>query len=300
MFDFRRNEVYKWIAISFGIGLPGLFMAVCMGVTGVSYRLYNVCIPNGKEAFQTWFVWLLIFSGGTAFVLFVTVGYCIWAFALSAIAANRGAGQPSAHGQDASVLERGVERGNPTQRTTRRKKRVEWDRVKRVLYLQWRTSLLGFLVLNITIFYGLTFVSQTEAIENSSHGITEADEAWGICLITTRGNKKACLGLSSGLGLSEARVVATLVLTSVRSRIGVLTIRLADISMTDHWTPRLRPHGPQEHDCRLVGIPPEAEHPVSATQNKRRQSGLHHASQSEAYLAEQAAGFRGTGWAEQS
>lgn len=203
--------------MSLGVGLPLLFMAVVMPIAGVSYRLYNVCIPNGQLAFISWFIWLLVFSGLSTIILVVTILYCLWKFALSTFAKGRaGVGHVSSVSQDTTNSTGTAQRGKkPTKRAVRWKKRVEWARIKRVLYLQWRTILLAFVVLNETIFFGLVFSQQTTAIEASSHGITPSDEAWGVCLIHTGGDKNACLNQSGGLGLSEPRVVATLQLAVV-------------------------------------------------------------------------------------
>ncbi|KAK0250064.1 hypothetical protein B0A54_01812 [Friedmanniomyces endolithicus] len=219
VFDFKRTELFKWVSISLGVGLPILFLVIVMPVAGVSYRLYNVCIPNGQAAFNSWFIWLLLFSALSTVILILTILYCLWKFALSALAKGRGGGAGFGHvsstSQDTTSSTGMAAPGSkPTVRAVRRKKRVEWARIKRVLYLQWRTILLAFVVLNETIFFGLVFVQQTAAIEQSSRGITASDAEWGLCLIETGGDMNACLPLSGGLGLSEPRVVATLLLAA--------------------------------------------------------------------------------------
>ncbi|TKA68698.1 hypothetical protein B0A55_08091, partial [Friedmanniomyces simplex] len=169
-------------------------------------------------AFISWFVWLLLFSALSTVILILTILYCLWKFALSALAKGRGGGRArhvSSVSQDTTNSTGTAEPGmKPTKRAVSRKKRVEWARIKRVLYLQWRTILLAFVVLNETIFFGLVFSQQTAAIQHSSQGITTGHEAWGSCLVETSGDKNACLPLSGGLGLSEPRVVATLQLAA--------------------------------------------------------------------------------------
>ena len=100
--------------------------------------------------------------------------------------------------------------------SARRRKRVEWRKVQKVLLLQWRSMLLAFVLVNETIYFGIVFGEQTAAAERIASGVlTTTDKAWSECLIATRGDKNACLDLSSGLGLSEPRVIATLLLASV-------------------------------------------------------------------------------------
>ncbi|KAK3635706.1 hypothetical protein LTR56_014582 [Elasticomyces elasticus] len=238
VFDFKRTDIFKWVSISLGVGLPLLFMAVVLPVAGVSYRLFNVCVPAGRLAFISWFVWLILFSGLSTIILILTIVFCLWKFALSAIAKGRGrgnSGHVSSVSQDTTNSTGTAEAGKkPTRRAARRKTRVEWARIKRVLYLQWRTILLAFVVLNETIFLGLVFSQQTGAIEASSHGITPADEAWGVCLIQTGGDKNACLDKSGGLGLSEPRVIATLQLAATLGII-VFLLMLRGSMFTGWW-----------------------------------------------------------------
>lgn len=215
IFDFKRTDIFKWVSIALGIGLPALFLAIEMPVTGVSYRLGNVCIPNGQAAFVTWFVWLLAFAALSAIILIGTIFYCLWKFALSALAGALMSTHRSTKSVESSVSAGADSDQPPSKRKIRRQQRVEWARIKRVLYLQWRTILLAFVILNETIFFALVFVQSSGAAEAAAKGLTPPDEAWAACLIYTQGDKNACLNQSTGLGLSEPRVIATLLLASV-------------------------------------------------------------------------------------
>ncbi|KAK5133052.1 hypothetical protein LTR08_008257 [Meristemomyces frigidus] len=215
IFDFKRTDIFKWVSITLGIGLPAIFLAIAMPVTGVSYRLGDVCIPNGERAFVAWFVWLLVFGILSFFFLVVTIIYCIWKFALNAIAGEGFRGHQSTKSIDSAFSGEADSGQTPSKRAMRRRQRVEWARIKRVLYLQWRTIVLAFVVINETIFFALIFVQQTGAAEAASKGITPPDRAWAACLILSGGDKDACLNQSGGLGLSEPRVVATLMLASL-------------------------------------------------------------------------------------
>ncbi|KAK5126446.1 hypothetical protein LTR85_010682 [Meristemomyces frigidus] len=215
IFDFKRTDIFKWVSLALGVGLPALFLAVEMPVTGVSYRLGNVCIPNGQAAFVTWFVWLLAFAASSAIILIGTIIYCLWKFALSALAGGYMSTHRSTKSVDSAVSGEAEPGQQPSRRAIRRRKRVEWARIERVLYLQWRTILLAFIVVNETIFFALVFVQQTGAAQAAAQGITPPDQIWAACLIGNQGDKNACLNESSGLGLSEPRVIATLLLASL-------------------------------------------------------------------------------------
>ncbi|KAI7672808.1 hypothetical protein KC322_g15838, partial [Hortaea werneckii] len=81
MFDFRRTDIFQWVSIALGVGIPGLFLAVEMGTIGVSYKLGNICLPSGPEAFVAWYVWLVVFAGLSAIILIATIAFCLWKFA---------------------------------------------------------------------------------------------------------------------------------------------------------------------------------------------------------------------------
>lgn len=174
-----------------------------MPITGVSYRLGNVCLPNSQSAFATWFVWLITFSGLSVVILVTTIVYSVWRFSLSAFAG----------GIDGSA--RGTTESSDSKPAIHWSKRVEWVRIKRVLTLQWRTIVLAFIVLNESIYFGIAFVQQTAAATAAAKKLSPVDEAWAVCLTVTNGDKNKCLAESTGLGLSEARAIATLLLASV-------------------------------------------------------------------------------------
>ncbi|KAK4556507.1 hypothetical protein LTR86_006651 [Recurvomyces mirabilis] len=235
VFDFKHLEIYKWVSIPLGVGLPLLFLGLTLPLTGVSYRLYNVCIPNGPHAFATWFLWILIFAGAGGVVLVLTVLWCLWKYALSAFAGKAQVSGYTGGGTSQTTTQIGDQPGTPKSpgKASKRGTRVEWSRIQRVVALQWRTILLAFIVVNETIYFGLVFVEQTAAIEASSHGITAADLAWGVCLIETLGDKVACLPQSGGLGVSEARIVATLILASLLGP--VVFFLMVRWSMLEGW-----------------------------------------------------------------
>lgn len=219
VFDFKRFDIYKWVSIVLGIGIPILFLGIELGTTGLSYSLSNVCLPTGPQAFVTWFVWLLTLSAVSTIILIATILYCLWKYSLSAISAVRaGPSQPthrSTQSTDTALAGEAEPGQRPSRRAVRRRKRVEWARIKKVLILQWRTILLAFIILNETVYFAIVFVQQTGASMAASHGLTPANREWSACLIVTKGDKTACLYQSSGLGLSKPRVVAMLLLFSV-------------------------------------------------------------------------------------
>lgn len=44
--DIKHTPMYMYIAHAIGWGLPLIFLAISLSITGVSYRLGGTCIPN--------------------------------------------------------------------------------------------------------------------------------------------------------------------------------------------------------------------------------------------------------------
>lgn len=215
MFDFRRTDIFQWVSIALGVGIPGLFLAIEMGTIGVSYKLGNICLPSGPEAFVAWYVWLVVFAGLSAIILIATIVFCLWKFAISALAGVGVSTHKSNVSANSAALTEPEPGQPPSKRAMKRQKRVEWARIKKVLRLQWRTIVLAFIILNESVFFGLVFTQSTGAAEAAVHGRTLPDRIWAACLVVNDGDKSACLAQSSGLGLSGPRVIATWLLLSV-------------------------------------------------------------------------------------
>src|ERR1700761_3021453 len=97
--DIQHTSIFIWLAHAFGWGLPAVFLAISLPVTGVSYRLGGTCIPNPRAAFVTvrlptahlrsalngkqWFGWLIAFGCLAALIQFATTGFCLLVYARS-------------------------------------------------------------------------------------------------------------------------------------------------------------------------------------------------------------------------
>ena len=96
---------------------------------------------------------------------------------------------------------------------------------------QWRSIVLSILVITQSIYFGVVYVAQTKASEEDARpGHTSEIEAWGICLITSGGDKDQCLSMAKALMLAEPVVVASLFMASVSSsELHVMELRGANI-----------------------------------------------------------------------
>lgn len=215
MADFKKVELFRNVSLGLGLGLPVLFLAISLPISGVSYRLGNVCFPNKPSALATWFAWLLVFTGISWVTQVITILYCLWKFASNSLAGSSHSSNLS-EGSNISTQDSSSKMGATS--SPGRMKRVAWRRVRNILALQWRTIALSFIIVNLTVFFGMAFIDQTNAVSAAKRqrmGFPLNDSRFANCLIVNRGDKTPCLSGSTGLGLVESRAVSTLVLAPV-------------------------------------------------------------------------------------
>ena len=215
MTKFRHHNTFRYATIALGVGIPLILLAVSLPISGVSYRLGNVCVPNKKSALVTWFFWILLFAAVSWVIQVVTILYCLWRYASSTLAGPTG--KSSATRTTASTSSEATKTGQPPL-TPNQNARQSWRKVKRVLLLQWRSILLCFLIMNLCVFFGMAYIQQnitTHVIPGTQH-VATVDLAWLVCLMLNEGDKSKChLSEASGLGLVEPRAIATLSLGTV-------------------------------------------------------------------------------------
>ena len=214
--DIRHTPLYFWLAQAFGWGLPALFLAISLPITGVSYRLGGNCLPNPHGAFVTWFGWLLAFACLAAVIQFITTGFCLFIYARnllgystpgsSGIAASTGSSTPAVASTDSKAGDIG--------------KRLAWRRVSKVMLMQWRSIVLSLLVILESVYFGTVYAAQVNsAKEAAKPEHTAQTEAWSLCLILNGGDKNQCLPLAQQLRLEESVVIASLFMASVRTQL---------------------------------------------------------------------------------
>lgn len=200
--------MYVWISQVVGWGVPGVFLAISLPITGVSYRLGTTCIPNQRHAFITWFGWLIAFGCLAALIQFGTTGYCLFLYARhfwqsgSDYSRNISTAGLTAEGQRRPSLRLG--RG------------MAWRRVKKVLALQWRSILLSVLVIIETVFFGAVYVAADRVFVADRHPSRRPDVVRFVsCLVLSGGDKGACIPYAHVLTLGESTVIASLFMSAV-------------------------------------------------------------------------------------
>jgi hypothetical protein len=115
---------------------------------------------------------------------------------------------------------------------TIRSARQAYRRVRKVLSLQWRGIFVVILIIADVVFFSIVFVSMDNDNQNAKKDPSVA-KPWLVCLVINSGDKNKCLDLAKDLVMSEATIMAVLVLLSLN---GIwLLVALGRWSMVTGW-----------------------------------------------------------------
>ena len=237
----------------FGWGLPALFLAISLPITGVSYRLGATCLPNPQGAFVTWFGWLIAFACLAALIQIVTTAFCLLVFARSFFVQSSAGSSKSdgSRGSDAAIAPEMRDKDIPLPQIG---KRLAWKRVRKVMAMQWRSIVLSFFVIAQIVYFGTVYVVQVES-ERQDQTAKHSDlvEVWSACLVLSGGDKNQCLKLAEPLRLDESKVVASFFMSAVSLSISIFGCSMLIEGLAYRYL-HLRPHGPTIYVDWMVGV----------------------------------------------
>lgn len=221
-FDVQQHSAFFWMSHALGWGLPALFAAISLPISGVSYQLGTTCFPNRQSAYVTWFGWLLAIACLAALIQIITTGFCLYIYVRHFWQHSNASSGVYEESNPLATAPNSTKEGKRTSIILG--KRLAWRRVKKVLVLQSRSILLSMLVIIESIYFGVVYVRNTEAFKaNMQPKKVEGIEQWAACLILSNGNKKQCTQFAGALGLSEPLVLASFFMSAL---IGVFTFLL--------------------------------------------------------------------------
>ena len=184
-----------------GWGVPAISLALLLTLTGVSYRFGTTCHVNHDNSIATFWGPILAFAGAATILQFSTFGYCIRVYVRSLI-----------HPDDTSQNSSNLPSYQGSMRTVTA--RAAYRRVKKVIALQWRGIVVVLLIIVDVVFFAVIFIKMDNTTTAEAENV-DNELPWLICLIANAGHKDACVPLASGIVLSEAAVMAVLILLSV-------------------------------------------------------------------------------------
>ena len=192
---------FMWGILILGWSIPAIGVALALVFSGVSFRFGDTCHINHNNSLADFWGPLLVLSGITLIIQFVTIGYCtkVYLLYLGARSITRGSiGQPIHDDSMRGAL-------SPSE---------AYRRIRPVIYLQWRGFTVVLIIIAEVVFFSIIFVFLDNVETRLLRDPLQA-ESWLICLIEY-GRKEPCIPLGQKLAVSEATVVAVLVLLSVR------------------------------------------------------------------------------------
>lgn len=238
-----------WPIQVLGWGVPALFLGLTMGITGVSFRLGDVCLPNQENSYVTYMGWLMGFACLAGLLQAVTTAYCAWIYLRDVL---RGGGGPSTNrsmGYTGGGRKASAETDTIGTQGTRAK--VTWNRMKRVIRSQWRSIGLCVLLVLTTTYYGGIFTEQARLVKKINNG-THDDRVveWATCLVLNGLDPNKCRGIPSII--RERAFLASFTMSGL---LGMLcSLLLFRKSMLEGWAYIFR-HGklpPREDDGAFI------------------------------------------------
>lgn len=201
--DIVPGRKFFYLSQAFGWGIPAVLFAATITATGVSFRFGNACHVNHDNSMADFWGPLMAIAGLAGILQVATFAYCVnvylrnlWSDSPANSTTASGSGLPSYTNSVRTQTARAV-----------------YQRLKKVLWLQWRGICIVSIILVDVIFFAIVFV-YLDGLQNSvAHDITKI-KPWLLCLAMHPTDKDVCLHLSRGWLVNEPTVVAVLILLS--------------------------------------------------------------------------------------
>lgn len=205
VWDIIPGRKFLYFSQVVGWGIPAGLFAATMGVTGVSFRFGNACHVNHQNALAVFWGPLLGTVGIAGLLQLWTFGYCIRVYLRSLWSMD-------GPGSSTNLSNGGLPSYNASLRA--QTARAVFQRLKKVLFLQWRGLGIVTIILVDVIFCSVVFVKldrlATDALDDYSR-----TKPWIYCLVANPDNKNACLDLVNSWLVNIETIEAVLLMLSL-------------------------------------------------------------------------------------
>lgn len=225
--------------------MPALIVSIAIPLTGTSYRFGDTCHINHTKALDDYWVPLLTFAALSTVLQFATFGYCIKVYIRSLFEdTNNSTSQVSSQGLPSYASRAGSVKTVTAGQAYRR--------IKKVIALQWRGTVIVLIIIVNVIFLAVVFVEMDNTVTAAMQDLGKA-EPWLLCLVLSGGDKTSCLDKvkSGGLVTNEATVMGVLILLSVRILFPLFREPAANMIIVE-WTMDRHLPRPHIHAHRLA------------------------------------------------
>lgn len=203
--DISPGRKFFYASQLFGWGIPAVLFCITITITGVSFRFGSACHVNHENSMGDFWGPLLAFAGAAGILQLITFGYCIQVYMK-----NLWSDEPptTMSGNGSSILPSYT--GSVRTQTAR----AVYQRLKKVLWLQWRGICIVTIILVDVIFFSIVFV-QLDEMQSTILANLDKLEPWLVCLAQNPDDRDECLHLVHGWLVNEPTVVAVLLLLSL-------------------------------------------------------------------------------------
>ena len=215
--DIVPGQIFFYVAQGVGWGIAGVLFTVTLTITGVSFRFGDTCHVNPNNSMADFWGPILGISIAAAVIQILTFIYCLKVYLKNAFSdspsPSNGTGLPSYH--SSSIRSASA--------------RAVFNRVKKVLWLQWRSIVIVLFVLIDIIFFAIIWVRMDNSLQSAKDGELNDFLPFLLCLFQNgEDGKDKCFDLGQDAVTSEATALAILFLLAlVGIQCALLMIRRA-------------------------------------------------------------------------
>jgi hypothetical protein len=201
--DIVPGRRFFYFSQAAGWGVAAVLFTVTMAVTGVSFRFGDACHVNSKHSVADFWGPLLGMAGVAGLIQVMTFLYCIKVYIQNMWSdekteTNTSAGLPS---YTSSIRAHSI--------------RAVYRRMKKVLWLQWRSITIVIFLLVDIIFFAIIWIELDRKIQLVADGDINDFMPFLLCLFESQGDKTKCFKQGQQVLVNESTAIAILMLLSV-------------------------------------------------------------------------------------
>lgn len=213
MWNVKQRPYFFWISHALGWGIPTIFLAIEMPITGVSYRLGKACVPNVKNVYPTWLGWLMAFACLGALLQITTTLFCIWLYLRESLKSRKKQTSYNSSAARSVIGGHGPTAGSSSFAAS--EPGLSWPRVRQILSLQWRSIVLSILVIFACVFFAVPFIQANIDPSNLTPSQQTKLVTWEVCMVFNEGDKSKCPALAAEFGIRENILIGAVFFVAV-------------------------------------------------------------------------------------
>ncbi|KAF2674233.1 hypothetical protein BT63DRAFT_5292 [Microthyrium microscopicum] len=219
--DIVPDKKFFFTSLGVGWGFALLFSILTLALTGVSYRFGDTCHVNSTRSMGEFWIPLLVIAGITALLQFGTLLYCFKVYLANAWTESNA---PPTQNSDLPSY-------SSSHRT--HQARIMYQRLKKVLWLQWRSmTIVVFLLVDI-VFFAVVWIQLDYSVNDISQHKTTTIVPFLACILVNPSidARSKCFELGQRALVGEKTSIAVLLLLSLTGiQTGLLMIRSSLLS----------------------------------------------------------------------